>query len=155
MVQQHLSALHHQCHSGHHSRFAVVAGDAGQLAKVCWLPCRIMLCMKADVELRAHMFEVAMKDGLLGPQVPVKQTAAAWVQLWTTASQLEKDALMLMLNQRTRTQVGGKMRVYVQQPFSSLTVSCHMTQQPTSHQCICCSSSAALFSRCCPGTLYS
>lgn len=87
-------------------KLSVVAGDDDQLAKVCWLPCRILLCMKSDVELRAHMVEVAMKDGLLGPHVPVNQTAAAWVRLWLSASQLEKDAVMLTLNQRTRAQVG-------------------------------------------------
>lgn len=86
-------------------RAVAAAGDADQLAKVCWLPNRIILCMKSDAELRTHIVESAMKDGLLGPQIPVAQTAAAWVKLWLTASQLEREALLLTLNLRARAQV--------------------------------------------------
>lgn len=86
-------------------RNLLCAGNAEQLGKVCWLPNRIILCMKSDVELRAHIIEVAMKDGLLGPQATAGQAAAAWVRLWVTANQLERDALMQLLRQRSTIQV--------------------------------------------------
>jgi hypothetical protein len=83
----------------------VLAGTGEQLAKYCWLPARMLLCCKSDVELRSHLIEAVMRDGLLGGQATPAQAAAAWVQLWLNANHMDKETLMMMLAMRARLQV--------------------------------------------------
>jgi hypothetical protein len=82
-------------------------GDAAQITKCCWLVARVLLCCKSDKELRVQLFEATAKDGLLGPKIPPAQAAAAWVRLWLTSSEMEREALLLLLKTRTALQVGG------------------------------------------------
>ncbi|KAF6266620.1 hypothetical protein COO60DRAFT_1697167 [Scenedesmus sp. NREL 46B-D3] len=85
-------------------RTVAAAGTGEQLAKYCWLPARMLLCCKTDVELRAHLIEAVMKDGLLGAQAVPAQAAAAWVQLWLNANPMDRETLMMMLAMRARLQ---------------------------------------------------
>ncbi|WIA29168.1 hypothetical protein OEZ86_011679 [Tetradesmus obliquus] len=85
-------------------RTVAAAGTGEQLAKYCWLPARMLLCCKSDVELRAHLIEGVMRDGLLGPQALPAQAAAAWVQLWLAANPMDRETLMVMLAMRARLQ---------------------------------------------------
>lgn len=87
------------------------AGTGEQLAKYCWLPARMLLCCKSDVELRAHLIEGVMRDGLLGPQALPAQAAAAWVQLWLAANAMDRETLMVMLAMRARLQVRAARHV--------------------------------------------
>lgn len=56
-----------------HAAVLPAAGTSEQLARYCWLPARVVLCCKTDMELRCHLVEVTMKDGLLGSQVGKQQ----------------------------------------------------------------------------------
>jgi hypothetical protein len=80
-------------------------GDATQITKCCWLVARVLLCCKNDKELREQFFDATAKDGLLGPKTPPALAAAVWVRLWLASSEVERDALLLMLSTRTRLQV--------------------------------------------------
>jgi len=66
----------------------------------------VILFCKSDRELRVHLVEALAKDGLFGPKTTPTQAAAAWVRLWLASSELERDALLLLLITRTRLQVG-------------------------------------------------
>eukprot|EP00882_Tetradesmus_deserticola_P022060 GHRQ01023943.1.p1 GENE.GHRQ01023943.1~~GHRQ01023943.1.p1 ORF type:complete len:442 (+),score=232.76 GHRQ01023943.1:175-1326(+) len=88
-------------------RTVAAAGTGQQLAKYCWLPARMLLCCKTDVELRAHLVEGVLKDGLLGPQASPAQAAAAWVQLWLAANPMDRETLLMLLAMRARLQVGA------------------------------------------------
>jgi hypothetical protein len=89
----------------HRFHCVLPAGTGEQLAKYCWLPARMLLCCKSDVELRAHLIEAVMRDGLLGPQAAPAAAAAAWVQLWLNANHMDRETLMMMLAMRARLQV--------------------------------------------------
>lgn len=80
-------------------------GDAAQVSSCCWLARRVLLCSKSDKDLQSLLFEITAKDGMMGSKVTPEQAAAAWVRLWLTSSELEREALLMLLNARTRLQV--------------------------------------------------
>lgn len=41
----------------------------------------------------------------MGPKTPPAQAAAAWVRLWLGCSEVEREAMLMMLTARTRLQV--------------------------------------------------
>jgi hypothetical protein len=82
-------------------------GEGSQITKCCWLAARVLLCSKTDKEVREQLYEATAKDGLLAPKTPPAAAAAAWVRLWLASSELEREALLMLLTSRTRVQVGG------------------------------------------------
>jgi hypothetical protein len=84
----------------------LLPGEGSQISKYCWLAARVLLCSKTDKEVREQLYEATAKDGLLGPKTPPAQAAAAWVRLWLASSELEREALLMLLTSRTRVQVG-------------------------------------------------
>lgn len=89
----------------------LLAGDADQISKCCYVVARVMLCCKTDSELREQLYEVTAKDGLMGPKTPPAQAAGAWVRLWLGCSEVEREAVLMMLTARTRLQVGFSVRL--------------------------------------------
>jgi len=92
---------------------ALLPGNSEQVALCSSLPARVFLCAKADPELRLHVVDGPMKDGLLGPQVPPAQAAAVWIRIWVNAQQREREAIMAILNWRTRLQVWWQGHYYL------------------------------------------
>lgn len=82
------------------------AGDATQTSKCSWLAARVLLCCKGDKDLTAHVFETTARDGLLGAKTAPAQAAAAWVRMWLGSSELEREALLMLLTKRAKMQVG-------------------------------------------------
>jgi hypothetical protein len=76
----------------------------------------VLLCCKSDRELREQLFEATAKDGLLGPKTPPALAAAVWVRLWLASSEVEREALLMMLTTRTRLQVRKAWCCALRQP---------------------------------------
>jgi hypothetical protein len=70
-----------------------------------WIFYRLLLVIKADMQLRQHMLEVLCRDGVLPASLDDMQQASAWVAMYTKATVHERDALLTIMGLRAKLQV--------------------------------------------------
>jgi hypothetical protein len=99
-------------------RAVAAAGDGAQVGRCCWLVARVCLCAKADLELRGALYELTAQHGLLAPKTPPSAAAAAWTRLWLTSSEVEREALLLLLGARMRLQVDSLVALSLRRKLS-------------------------------------